>query len=136
MERFLLYLNFIAELTLLWLLVKCKLHRTYRFLFWYWLVQALTTLVMLPVPIRTYLYLYMYWGIETISIVMAIFVVQDLYRIALLEHPAVASFGRRSVMVAMALAAVVALSGITLDSTILPAGTTRPSTASRPSNAA
>jgi hypothetical protein len=119
-ERALSYLNLIAQLVLLWRLVQCQFYRTYRSLFLYWLVQALTTLAILPVPMRTYLYLYMYWGIETITIVMAVFVVQELYRTALLEHPAVASFGRRGVLVAMALAAVVASSGITLDSTILP----------------
>ena len=117
-ERALSYLNFIAQLVLLWRLVQCQLYRTYRSLFLYWLVQAVTTLAILPVPMRTYLYLYMYWGIQTISVVMAVFVVQDLYRIALLEYPAVASFGRRSVLVAMALATLVALAGITLDSTI------------------
>jgi hypothetical protein len=121
-ERFLLYLNFIAELGLLWLLIQCKLYRTYRYLFFYWLVQAVTTLAILPVPSRTYLYLYMYWCIQTISVVMAVFVVQDLYRIALLEHPAVAAFGRRSVMATLAFAGVIALSGIALDATILPAG--------------
>jgi hypothetical protein len=119
-ERILFHLNFVAELVLLWRLIHCGLYRSYRSLFWYWLVQALTTLVILPVPMRTYLYLYMYWAAQSIYLLMAVFVVQDLYRIALQEHPAVASFGRTSVVIAMVLAAVVALSGIKLDSTILP----------------
>jgi len=46
--------------------------------------------------------------------------VQDLFHIALAEHSAIASFGRRTVLAAMALAAVVALAGVTLDATILP----------------
>jgi len=119
-ERILFYLNFIAELVLLGRLIRFRLHRTYQSLFLYWLVQAVTTLVILPVPMRTYLYLYMYWGAQSIYLLMAVFVVQDLYRIALQEHPAVASFGRQSVIAAMVLAAIVALSGIQLDSTILP----------------
>jgi len=121
-ERILAYLNFIAELVLLWRLVQCQFYRTYRSLFWYWLVQAFTTLTLLSIPPRTFRYLYIYWGTETITVVMAVFVVQDLYRIALLEHPAVASFGRRSVMIILAIAGVIALSGIAMDATILPAG--------------
>jgi len=119
-EQVLFYLNFVAELVLLWQLIQCGLYRTYRSLFLYWLIQALTTLAILPVPMRTYEYLYMYWAAQTIYILMAVYVVQDLYRIALSEHPAVASFGKRSMMASMAIAALVALSGITLDSTILP----------------
>ena len=49
---------------------------------------------------------------------MALYVVQDLFHIALAEHAAIASFGRRMVLVAIALAAVVALAGVTLDATI------------------
>ena len=108
-ERILAYLNFVAELVLLWRLVQCQFYRTYRSLFLYWLVQAITTLLLLSTPMRTFRYLYFYWGTETITVVMAVFVVQDLYRIALLEHPAVASFGRRSVMAILALAAGVLL---------------------------
>ena len=71
-------------------------------------------------PMYTYQYLYTYWAVQTLSIVLAVFVVQDLYRITFLEHPAVASFARRVVLLALAFAAAIALSGIRLDFTILP----------------
>jgi len=119
-ERALFYLNFTAEIILLWRLVHAKIHRTYASLFWYWLVQTLGTMALLLSPMYTYQYLYAYWAGQTIMVFMAAFVVQDLYRITFLEHPAVASFARRIVVVALAIAAVVALSGIRLDSTILP----------------
>ena len=119
-ERVLWYLNFLAELVLLGQLLRCKLAATYRALFLYWLVQALMILVMLPVPLMTDLYTRMYWGSQTINIVMAVFVVQDLYRIALSERPALASFGRSSVLIVMAVAAAAASPGIFLDSKILP----------------
>jgi hypothetical protein len=119
-ERALSYLNFAAVLVLLWRLTQGKIYRTYRSLFWYWLVQALGTLALLWTPMYTYQYLYIYWAVQTITIVMAVFVVQDLYRITFLEHPAVAKFARRSVMAALAIAAAIALSGIRLDFTILP----------------
>lgn len=120
-ERILAYLNFFAEIALLCRLLHCELNRTYRSLFLYWLVQALANVAILVVPMFTYLYLYVYWGAQTINIFMAVFVVQDLYRIALREHPAVASFGRRSMLAAMAVAGVLAWSGMSLDQAI-PAG--------------
>jgi len=119
-ERVLFYLNFIGELVLLVRLMQLELHRAYRSLFLFWLVQMLTTLAILPVRMATFTYMYMYWGTQTLTLIMAMYVVQDVYRIALLEHPAVAVFGRRSVMAIMAVAAILALPGVTLDSTILP----------------
>ncbi len=117
-ERALFYLNLAAEVVLLWRLVHAKLYRTYTPLFYYWTVQALGSTAALFVPMYTFQYLYIYWAVQTIHILMAVFVVQDLYRMALVEHPAVASFARRSVLAVMAIAAVLALSGIALDAAI------------------
>jgi hypothetical protein len=119
-ERTLFYLNIIAELVLLCRLGQTKLYRIYTPLFCYLAVQALGSSVLATLPIASRGYVYVYWVEQTISVLMAVFVVQDLYRIALLEHPAVASFARRAVLIATALAAVVALSGIRLDFTMLP----------------
>jgi len=55
------------------------------------------------------------------NIFMAVFVVQDLYRIALSDHPAMASFGRQSMLGVLAIASLLALSGLLLD-TAVPAG--------------
>jgi len=118
-ERALFYLNFMAQLVLLYRLLHSRLYRTYLSLFLYWLLQALPSVALMAIPIHSHPYVYVYWGAQTINVLMAVFVVQDVYRIALLEHPAVASFARRTVLAAMAIAAIVALSGITLDSTIL-----------------
>lgn len=119
-ERALFYLNFIAELTLLGRLIQCKLYRTYGSLFLYWLVQALPSLALLSVGRQTRMFVYIYWVAQTVNIFMALYVVQDLFHIALAEHPAIASAGRRAVLAAMALAAIVALAGVTLDATVLP----------------
>lgn len=118
-ERALFYLNFMAQLVLLYRLLHSRLYRIYLSLFLYWLLQALPSVALMAIPIHSHPYVYVYWGAQTINVLMAVFVVQDVYRIALLEHPAVASFARRTVLAAMAIAAIVALSGITLDSTIL-----------------
>jgi hypothetical protein len=119
-ERTLFYLNIVAELVLLWRLVHAKLYRTYSPLFWYWTAQAVGSIALLATPIASRRYAYGYWGAQTIYTLMAVFVVQDLYRMALVEHPAVASFARRTVLAAMAIAVLVALSGIGLDFTMLP----------------
>jgi hypothetical protein len=118
-ERALFYLNFIAQLVLLFRLLHFKLYRVYLSLFLYWLLQALPSVALMAISVDSRRYSYVYWGAQTINVLMAVFVVQDVYRIALLEHPAVASFARRTVLAAMAIAAMVTLSGITLDSTIL-----------------
>ena len=120
MERALFYLNLAAEIILLWRLVHAKLYRTYGALFCYWMIQALGAVALMLAPMYTYRYLYGYWALQTITIFVAVFVVQDLYRITFLEHPAVASFARRSLLAALAIAATIALSGIALDFTILP----------------
>ncbi len=119
-ERALFYLNFVAALALLGRLIQCRLYGIYKSLFLYWLVQTMGGMALLFASQGTWLYLYLYWGAQTLNIFMALFVVQDLFRIALSEHPAIASFGRRSVLAAMALAALVALAGITLDANVLP----------------
>jgi hypothetical protein len=118
-ERALFCLNFMAQLVLLYRLLHSRLYRIYLSLFLYWLLQTLPSVALMAIPIHSHPYVYVYWGAQTINVLMAVFVVQDVYRIALLEHPAVASFARRTVLAAMAIAAIVALSGITLDSTIL-----------------
>lgn len=119
-ERALFYLNLVAALALLGRLIQCRLYGIYKSLFLYWLVQTMGGMALLFASQGTWLYLYLYWGAQTLNIFMALYVVQDLFRIALSEHPAIASFGRRSVLAAMALAALVALAGITLDANVLP----------------
>jgi len=118
-ERALFYLNFAAQIVLLWRLIHNKLYRTYPPLSWYWSIQTLGAVALLSVSLYSREYLHIYWTMQTVNILMAVFVVQDLYRMALLAHPALASFARRSVLAALTIAATVALSGIRLDFTIL-----------------
>jgi len=114
------YLNVVAELGLLYRLIRCRLYGTYRSLFLYLLLQVVESIALLTAGQGTWLYVYIYWGAQSLNIFVALYVVQDLFHIALAEHPAIASFGRRSVLAAMVLAAGVALVGITLDATVLP----------------
>jgi hypothetical protein len=119
-ERALFFLNVVAEVILVFRLIHYRLYRVYRSLLLYALIQAIAGLALLPVDRQSWLYLYSYLGVQTVSMFMALYVVQDLFRIALAEYPAIASFGKRAMFAAMALAAVAALAGVTLDATILP----------------
>ena len=120
MERVLWYLNFGATLILVFRFIQCKLFGIYRFLFLYWLVQAVTDIVMFPVPLRSDLYAYLYLSFQTINLILAVCVVQELYEMALAGHPALAAFGRKSVLLVMGLAALFGAAGVVLDSTVLP----------------
>ena len=120
LEQALWYLNFIATLALLVRLVQCKLFRTYRFLFRFWLMQAVTTLVLFAIPLRSTLYANAYYTTQMLSLILAICVVLELYQEGLARHPSLAAFGRASVLVLMASAAVVAAFGVMLDSTMQP----------------
>ena len=119
-ERVLFFLNVVAETALIVRLIQCRLYRVYRSLLLYVLLQAIAGVALLPVDRQSWLYLYSYLGVQTVSLVLALYVVQDLFRIALADYPAIASFGRKVVVAAMALAAVAALAGVALDATILP----------------
>ncbi len=120
LERALWYLNFVATLVVLARLVQCKLWRSYPCLFLYWTAQAIGTIVLFRVPLRSILYGRIYYGAQTISLILAIFVVLELYREALARHPALAGFGRRSVVLVIGAAALMAGLGVVLDFTILP----------------
>jgi hypothetical protein len=120
LERLLWYLNCIATIALLMRLIQCKLGRTYRSLFLYWLVQAVSNLLMLPIPLKSRLYAQLYYASQTVSLVLAIFVVLELYREALAPNSALAVFGRRSLLVLMGIAALMAAFGVMLDATIRP----------------
>ncbi len=116
LERLFWYANFVATLALLLRLTQLKLIRVYPSLFWFWLAQALETALLLPVPLKSALYDNLYYLAQTVNLALAIWVVLELYRQALSLHPALMSFGRKSVLSLMALAAILAASGVLMDS--------------------
>jgi hypothetical protein len=119
-ERVLWYLNLLATFAVLGRLLQCELGRVCRALFLYWLVQAASSLAMLPFPVTSNRYAEVYYGFQILSLLLAIGVVLELYRGALALYPAMAEFGRKSIAAFMSIAAVGALIGVALDSTILP----------------
>jgi hypothetical protein len=116
LERILWYLNFLATLGLLARLWQCRLTRTHRSLFWYWVAQAAETPILLQVPLNSVLYNQLYYALQTVSLFLAVWVVLELYREALAGHPVFARFGRQSVLGLMVTAALLAAMGVLLDS--------------------
>ena len=119
-EQVLWLLNFLATAALLGRIVRCKLSRTYPCLFLYWLAQALAALILFQIPIRTNLYSYAYFVAKSVSLILAVLVVNELYRVALAAHPALSVFGRRSMLAVFGLSATLAGAIAGLDSTVLP----------------
>jgi len=119
-EQVLWYLNFLATLALLARILCCKLNRIYPFIFLYWLNQALADLLLFQIPMRTVIYRNVYFIAQFANLLLAVLVVQELYRLALAEHPALSIFGRRSMLLVLSITAVLAAAMAGLDSTVLP----------------
>ncbi len=65
-------------------------------------------------------YAYLYLAGQFIKLILAIFVVLELYRVALRRHPALAKFGRNSVAYVLIAAAMVAGAGLMIDRYVPP----------------
>jgi hypothetical protein len=114
------FLDLSAILLLLLRLAWLKLYRGYRLLFVYFAVMAVEIALAAWIPQKTNLYAEFYFGAQSVLIVLAVCIVQDLYKQALELHPALATFSRRSVLAVAAFAAVVAAFGAALDRQVLP----------------
>ena len=119
-ERVLWYLNFFATLVLLARMAYYKLHRAYPYIFLYWLSQIVASLLLLQIPMRSSKYAYAFFLAHFVGLVLAVLVIQELYGCALAAHPALSTFGRRSVLAVLAITAAVAAALTGLDATVLP----------------
>ncbi len=80
--------------------------KIYKLLFCYLAVDFLTTIVGLLIPHNTTAYGNYYFAAQTVKIVVAAFVLMEIYALALEATPALAQFGRNSVGYIIAGAAV------------------------------
>ena len=112
------------DLVCIWLLIvtlaRNKLYQVYRFLFAYLLVDGLGTAAGLTLHNGTRTYFLVYICSQALKTVLAVFVVLELYQIALAEHPALSRFGRDVVLYVLGVAAVIAACAIAFDATIPP----------------
>src|SRR5215471_3717744 len=108
-EQILWYLNIAAVLFLLVRLQVQRLSRIYPSLFCYFLVDALQQVVAVAFARRRTVYGEIYFVGQAAKIALAIWVVLELYQLALAQQPALARFGRRTLDYLFALAVVAGL---------------------------
>jgi len=114
------YLNLTATLALIASLAGNGLFRVYRCLFAYLVADASQTLILMAVRSHKSLYAYLYLGGQSVKLLLAVFVILELYRLALEGRPALARFGRNVVSYWLAAAAAVAALGLALDRRVPP----------------
>jgi hypothetical protein len=96
-EKGLLSLTSVLTLAVMVKLGVTGLVRIYKLLFAYLAADLLTSIVALTVPFDTNWYAYTYFADQTLRIVLAAFVLVEIYWLALERTPALAQFGRNSV---------------------------------------
>jgi hypothetical protein len=114
------YLNLAATVALALNLVRTGLVRVYRFFFVYLAADAAQSVAGLLLRTHKKAYAWNYFISQPLKVVLAVFVILELYRVVLAQRPALARFGRDSVGYALAAAAVGAFSLLMLDSAIPP----------------
>jgi hypothetical protein len=119
-----LWLSVGATAALMLKLRRSGLSATYRYLFLYLAVELAEFTVALSDPAYGKIYRYTYVAGQGLKTVLGIVVVLELYRLALAEQPALARFGQRTVGFVLGAAALLAVCGLALDSSI-PQGQSR-----------
>src|SRR5579862_3803283 len=119
--RAIVYVDLAAILMLLACLLINGLYRSYRFFFAYLTADALETLSGILFQNAGKLYAYIYLAGQSLKLILGVFVVLEIYRIAFAGRPALARLGRDTVTYALGAAAVVAACGVALDRSV-PAG--------------
>ncbi len=114
------YLNLAATLALALNLIRTGLFRVYRFLFVYLAADAAQTVDLMLLRNHRRAYAWNYVFSQPFKVVLAVFVVLELYRVALAQRPALARFGRDTVGYVLAAAAVGAFALLMLDSSVSP----------------
>jgi hypothetical protein len=114
------YLNIAVTIALLFRLIWSRLFRVYRWLFLYIAADALQQCVGLLFPRNTNRYAEAYMVGQALKIVLVVFVVLELYRLALSGQPALAKYGQETAGITLVAAACVAALGLLLDPTAPP----------------
>ena len=104
-----------ATLILVASLAYHRLHLVYRFFFVYLAADAIETIAALIFHENRRIYSEIYFAGQGIRMLLAVFVVLEIYRIALAGQPALARYGKTTVSYVLATAAVVAVAGFWID---------------------
>jgi len=119
-ERVLFATNVIAIGAILIRFSFHGLYRTYKSLFLYLIVSVVVGIAGISVSLRSAAYQYIYFSGQTARLMVALFVVVELYRLALAAYPAVAAFGRWGAVYSVVVAGVIAFAGVPLDARARP----------------
>jgi hypothetical protein len=114
------YLNLAATLALMISLAGNGLFRVYRRLFSYLAVDASQTLILMALGNSNNAYAYVYLAGQCLKLLLSVFVILELYRLALAGRPALARFGRNTVGYWLAAAAAVAVAGLAVNPEVPP----------------
>ena len=117
--QWLWYANLLALTGLLVRIHVTGLRRICPWLFTYFLVAAVSALLLTRVPLYSDSYARANMGQQAVLHVLAILTVLELYRIALAKHAGLARFGRASVLAVTVFTVVVAAAGTFLDWEVL-----------------
>jgi hypothetical protein len=102
-----------AVLVRLW---SSGLAKVYKLLFFYLASDFLSSLIALFITYRSAAYGYYYFSAQALKIVVAAFMLTEIYGLALERTPALAQFGRNSVGYLLGVAALIPLVGLLLHS--------------------
>lgn len=114
-EQYIWYLNIAAGVILGARLIALGLLNTYRAFFLYLVTDSLESLLQLAVLPDLNLYGWIYVGGQAGKVLLAVWVVLDLYWLALRKHPALAKFGSRTVRYLLGVAALISTLGLRLE---------------------
>ena len=106
------YLNIAATALLLGQLVVQRLYRSYPLLLGYFLVDLALEIALVLLGPNSPPYFYTFLGGQAIKLVLVTWVVLELYRLALVGHPALSKFGRRAAGYVLLVLAGVAGAGL------------------------
>ena len=103
-QSLLWYLNIGAGMWLVYVLASKSLWSAYQFLGWYVatdVAQSVCQMAFTNGPRSAGLYPIFLFSGHTVKLVLAVFVIMDLCKLALKDHPALAQFSRRAAGYAM-----------------------------------
>lgn len=115
-----LLLNIGATIALIVRLCWNRLFREYPLLFLYLILDTVESVSGMLIEFHGTAYGYIYMYGQGVKLVLAVFVILDLYKLALAAHPALARFGRTTVAYVLAAAALIASSGLVIDAIVPP----------------
>jgi len=97
-----------------------RIFHVYRRLVLYLLAYAAEFVATAAIPVNSTLYGYVYMLSESLNVLLSLLVVLELYKLVLVDHPALADASGKAIAYAMAAGALVAGLAATLDSSIRP----------------